>query len=68
MKVNFWVDGEDEIITLDDDMTEEDIEEEFQMWFNGCVSCGWTIVKEDQGGQKIWNLHTLLQLSLTNMI
>lgn len=47
MKVNFWVDGEDEIITLDDDMTEEDIEEEFQMWFNGCVSCGWGIVEED---------------------
>ena len=47
MKVNFWVNGEDEIITLDDDMTEEDIEEEFQMWFNGSVSCGWAIVEED---------------------
>lgn len=47
MKVNFWVDGEDEVITLDDDMTEEDIKEEFQAWFNGSVSCGWTIVEED---------------------
>lgn len=47
MKVNFWINGEDEILTLDDDITEEDIEEEFQAWFNGSVSCGWIIVEED---------------------
>lgn len=48
MKIKFWIDADDEVIELDDDVTEEDIEMEFESWFNGCVSCGWYIEEDDQ--------------------
>lgn len=47
MKIKFWIDADDEVIELDDDVTEEDIEMEFESWFNGCVSCGWYIEEDD---------------------
>lgn len=46
MKVNFWVDAEDEVIELDDDATEEDILEEFDNWLNGSISFGWCIEED----------------------
>ncbi len=46
MKVCFWIDADDDIIELDDDLTREEIEEEFQMWVDGSLSCGWWIEED----------------------
>ena len=47
MKIIFWVDSDNETIELDDNMTEEEIQEEFDLWLNGTIHCGWSIEKED---------------------
>ena len=47
MKLHFWIDADDDIIELDDDLTKEEIEEEFQMWVDGSLSCGWWIEEDD---------------------
>lgn len=46
MKVRFWISADDEVIELDDDMTEEDIEMEYDNWFTGCISSGWYIEED----------------------
>lgn len=47
MKIKFWIDADEEVIELDDNVTEEDIKMEFEMWFDGCVSCGWYVTEDD---------------------
>ena len=48
MKVYFWIDADNETIELDDDATENDIDDEFQSWVDGSLACGWTIEEEDE--------------------
>lgn len=41
MKIMFWIKADKEIIEMPDDATEEEIREEFNNWFDGCVSASW---------------------------
>ena len=47
MKVCFWIDKDEEKVELDDDMTEEEIQSEFDMWLAGVIHCGWYIEEDD---------------------
>ena len=47
MKIKFWIDADEEVIELDDDATEEEIQDEFEMWFSGCISSGWYVTEDD---------------------
>jgi len=47
MKIRFWIDADYEVIEFDDDVTEEEIETEFDNWFDGCVASGWSIEEDD---------------------
>lgn len=47
MRIYVWIDFDEEYIDLDDNATDEEIENEFQSWVNGVLHCGYTIVDED---------------------
>lgn len=47
MKIRFWIDADDEVIELDEDVTEDEIEMEYDNWFNGHVASGWCIEEDD---------------------
>ena len=47
MKIKCWIDADEKVIELDDNATEEEIEMEFDNWFNGCVSTGWYVMEDD---------------------
>ena len=46
MKIMFWINADEEVIEMPDDATEEEIREEFNLWFDGCVSASWDKVDD----------------------
>ena len=39
--IKFYVDAMEEVVEFDDDATEEEIYEQFEMWLDGSMSSGW---------------------------
>ena len=48
MKVRFYIEEAEEVVDIDDDATDEEIQEYYDMWFNGNAEGSWNVEESEE--------------------